>query len=313
MHRSGAIPPGTVLAALGLSLVIGLAHTAPAEGARTVAAAERTAMAKAAAASPGGVNSRMRVDRRGRVTMRPLAGVERTAVLAVRSSVDPRWALLVATPGNRPDLRTTFLMRRGSGQWRVHWSARRGSEADAVCRVRAPGSAVVFDLGLSSDTWSARCRYPRNRRTLTRPMTAAEVASVRAMVEWTWESGQYEPGPVQPQVRDVFASDCRWESSADGSSPTGTVARINPRWGMLSIQCAIGGSDGGALIGDTVMLVGRAAPRGAFTRVLAHTHPAWSVRGGLCTRDRRWPVPDRARVALGFCTPFPSAIRRALI
>lgn len=301
------------VAAAGLCLMVWLAQATPAEAARPATTGERAGMLKAAVRSPGGAAVRLRVDRRGRVTMQPLAGVHRATILAVRSSVDREWALLVATAGNGPDLRQAFLMRRRSGQWRVHWATGRGGEADAVCRTRTPGTPVVLDLGLSSDTWSRRCRYPRARRALVRPMTAAEIASVRAMVEWTWDTGQLEPGPVQPQVHDVFASDCHWDDHLGTAAPTGEVARINPRWGLLSISCTIGSEGGGALVGDTVMLVARGARQGAFTRVLAHTSPSWSVRGALCGRDIRWPVPARARVALAFCTPFPSAIRRALM
>ncbi|HEX2160359.1 MAG TPA: hypothetical protein VHF88_00875 [Thermoleophilaceae bacterium] len=292
-----------------------LAWSAPADAARPASGAERLSMLRAAAASEGGAMVRLRVGSGGRATMEPLGSRGPATILAVRSSLDRSWALLIASLNGRADVRRTFLLERRHGSWRVRMSAGRGDEGDGLCRLRRPGIAVALDLGLSTDTWSKTCRHKRERKRLVRRMSAAELASVRAMVEWKYDQSTFElrPGPVQPAVHEVFASDCAWDGRGSVvPRPVGEVARSDPRWGIVRISCVIGSDGFGALESATVMLVARAGDSGPFTRVPAHTHPAWSVRGGLCRADRRWPVPASARVALEFCTPFPAALRPAL-
>jgi hypothetical protein len=299
--------------ALALCCLAWVAATAPAQAARTATNGERTALLKAAAASEGGAVVGLRVGRGGRVTMQPLGWRTPATVLAARSSIDRSWAMLVAYPKGDISQRRTFLLQRRAGRWRVRMATGRGEEGDGICRMSRPGTAVVLDLGLSSNTWSRKCRHRRDRRTLVRRMTASELGSVRAMVEWTWDTGRLGPGPVQPAVHDVFASDCSWDGRGKlVPPPVGEVARSDPRWGLVSISCAIGTDGFGVLESTTVLLVARAGRSGAFTRVPAHTLPAWSARGGLCGEDRRWPIAAAPRVALEFCTPFPAAIRDAL-
>lgn len=145
-------------------------------------------------------------------------------------------------------------------------------------------------------------------------MTAGEVASVRRMVEWKWDAdGLFRPGPRQPEVHDVFASDCAWDGRGKMvARPVGEVAKSDPRWGLLSVSCVIGSDGFAAIESTTVMLVRRSGRSGAFIRVLAHTHPAWSQRGGLCSRRAGWPIPALPRVALEFCAPYPSQLQSAL-
>jgi hypothetical protein len=256
----------------------------------------------------------LRVSPAGTVTVAPFGIRERARVLAVRSSVDRRWALLVASVATRADVRRAFLLERVLGRWRVRMSAARGEVAEEVCRRPAPGIAVVIDLGLSTAP-PDRCRHPRSRAHLVRSMSAAELASVRAMVEWRQDQDTFEmvPGPTQPEAHEVFASNCSWDGRGEMvPPPSGEVSRADPRWGTVTIFCVYG-SDGFALLEtSTVILVGRAGQTGAFTRAVAHTMPTWSMIGELCHEDRRWAVPAAARVGLEFCTPFPAALRGVL-
>lgn len=287
----------------------------PAQAARTVGKPERAALLAAAAASPAGEVVSLRVGRGGRATIAPAGLTMPAEVQAWKSSIDGSWALLVAAPrGNQPQHRA-FLLQRSGGRWRVRLAADRGEIAEQTCRRATPRAAVALDLALRTDGYSGRCRHHRNRQTLVRPMRAAELASVRRMVEWVFDESTFErtPGPVQPRAHDVFASNCSWDGRGEMVAPPhGEVARADPRWGLVSIFCVIG-SDGFAQIESvTVMLVQRAGRTGPFTGVPAHTMPSWSSYGGLCSTDRSWPVPANARVALEFCSPFPLALRNAL-
>lgn len=301
--------------ALASCCLVAAAGAAPADAARMADKGERLALLHAAAASDAGAAVRLRVGRGGRTTIAPLTLTSPATVLAVRSSIDASWALLIAAVKGRADIRRTFLLERSAGRWRVRLAAGRGEEGDELCRRTRPGTAVALDLGLTTNTWSGRCRHRRERKALVRTMPAAELASVRAMVEWKLDESTFEriPGPVQPAVHDVFASNCSWDGRGPQvPPPSGVVARSDPRWGLVSIFCVIGSDGFAAIESTTVMLVARDGRSGPFTRVPAHTMPAWSSYGGLCGEDRRWPVPASARVALEFCTPFPAAIRGAL-
>lgn len=302
-------------AAATLSVLVALGAAASAEAARPAGKGERAAMLAAAAASAEGDAVSLRMGKRGRASFAPFGYPMAATVLAVRSSVDRRWGLLVVTARLRSDVRKTFLLQRRPGRWRVSFAGSRGDEPYRLCRRSKPGVAVTLDLGLSTATINGRCRYPRSRKALVRSMTASEVASVRAMVEWTYREaeGAMVPGPVQPAVHEVFASDCSWDGRGDMvPKPAGQVARSNPRWGVLSIYCVIG-TDGFSLLESvTSLLVSRSGTSGPFTRVPAHTHPSWSAYGQLCGTDRRWPIPAPPRVALDFCLPFPAAIQNAL-
>lgn len=295
-------------------LWVAAAAVAPAaEAARVAAKPERGALLRAAAASAGGKSVGLLARPNGRATVAPFGYRTRAAVLAVRSSIARSWALLVVAPNGRPDLRQTFLLQRRLGRWRVWFSASRGSEPDKLCGRSRPGTAIALDLGLSSSTWSGKCRHPRRRSGLIRPMTAAELASVRAMVEWTLDdSFNWVPGPVQPRASEVVTSDCAWDGRGQAVPPPyGEVARSNPRWGVAVVYCVIGSDGFGLLESPTLILVRRGGRTGPFTAVPAHTLPSWSVRGELCW-SRRWPVPAAPRVALEFCTPFPAALSSAL-
>lgn len=283
-----------------------------AEAATTAEPGLRTALLRAASDSPRGAANGMEVDRRGRVRWRMTGSRNPADVLAVRSSVDRTWALAVVSDRFRADARMTFLLERSHPRWRVRLAAARGEEGPALCRRRLPGVAVTIDLGLSTPL---RCRHPRDARKLTRPMDAAELASVRAMVEWRFSdaTGTLEPGPVQPRVHDVFASDCGWDGRGSAVDPAhGDVSRTDPRWGIVVVTCVTGSNGFALLENPTTLLVGRAGRTGPFTDVPAHTFMTWSSQSGLCRRDLRWPVPAAPRVDLRFCTPFPAALIGAL-
>ena len=130
---------------------------------RLATRAERAALLGATAASEAGQDLRLRVGRGGRVTFAPLTLPVRARVLAVRSQVDPSWALLVAADANRSDIRETFVLERERGHWRVRMSASRGSEYVALCRRPRPGAAVAIDLGLTAIGAESSCRHKRSR------------------------------------------------------------------------------------------------------------------------------------------------------
>lgn len=305
----------TLFTLIALGLLAGL-FAGTASAATEARGKEQRQLLKAAMASPGGKGVRLQTNAKGRVTvavLHPAPGGP-AKIVAARSSVDPRWALLVAMQNGSPAQRMTFLLKRTAGRWKVQWSATRGYESDQVCRHRRPGTAVILDLGLTSYNWGEKCRYERKRAGLVRRMTAGEVNSIRRMVEWTWGDNGLQPGPVQPRIRDEFASDCAWDDRRSfGEKPVGEVARSNPSWGLLSITCVTGSDGFTELASTTVMLVRRAGRSGPFTQVLAHTGPSWSLRATLCDKNRAWPIPARPRVALEFCTPFPTKIRDALL
>lgn len=287
---------------------------APADAARVASKAERGALLRAAAGSSAGEVVGLRTGRGGRVTIAPRTLTTPATVAAWRSSVDGRWALLDAMPTGDPSGRETFVLRRSAGRWRVRFAAGRGELLDAACRHAKPATPIALDLGLRTSGGFGRCRHRREPRALQRPMRADEVASVRRMVEWTYDANfQFVPGPVQPRVHDVFASQCAWDGRGERvSAPSGVVARSDPRWGLLSVACTIGSDGFAALESTTVMLVSRAGRSGPFTAVPAHTMPSWSSYGSLCGADRRWPLAAATRVALEFCTPFPHAMRDVL-
>jgi hypothetical protein len=301
----------TALAAL-MALCTPSAHAA-----RTATSAERTALLRGAAASSDGDLIGLRVGRGGRATAAFAPGLRtRTDVLAVRGLIDPSWALLVVAQEGRGDWRRTFVLERVRARWRVRMSASRGSEYVELCRHARPGTAIALDLGLTSLGGQSRCRHKRSRTSLVRPMDPADLASVRAMVEWHFdpEYGGYAPGPVQPEVSEVHTSSCDWDGN-DGryaTPPSGEVARADARWGAVAVDCVTGTDGFAELVNRTLLLVGRSGASGAFTRVAAHTMMSWSVQGNLCAMRARSPVPAAPRAALDFCTPFPYAVRSAL-
>lgn len=309
------MPRLKVFGTVGLGL-LALFFAGSAEAATELKGKQERQLLKSAIASPGGKSVKLKVNARGRVTMAalyPAPGGPAT-ILAVRSSVNRNWALLIAAQNGNPTQRRTFLLRRSGARWKVQWSATRGSESVEVCRHRQPGTAVILDLGLTSSSWGEKCRYERKRASLVRRMTATEVRSIRRMVEWTWGENGLRPGPVQPRIRDEHASSCTWDGGGRlENRPEGEVAKSDPRWGLLSITCVIGSDGFAELASTTVMLVRRAGRSGPFTQVLVHTGPSWSQRATLCDKDRSWPIPPLPRVALEFCTPFPSKIKHALL
>lgn len=305
------------LAAVAIGGVLLGLLTPSAQAAREVSGKERSQLLRAVAASSAGEDVRLRVSRSGRVTMAPAFAPSAAKVVSVRSSVDRNWAALVATPKSNPALRTTFVLTRANGQWRVKLSAGRGDEGAAMCRVKKPSAAVAFDLGFPDTSLEDGCRHRRTFRSVTRPMTAGEVASVRSMVEWTQDPDTFEmiPGPVQPTRSDVRSvSSCSWNGGgALGLVPTGRVSRADPRWGVVYVGCVVG-SDGFSLMENAVqVLVGRSAGSGAFTSVPGMVLPSRSPLSDLCLQDLKWPVSPAARADLDFCLPYPLALRNALL
>jgi hypothetical protein len=284
----------------------------PATDAATPAASStRTAMLRAAATSGGGEAIGLHVSERGRATVAPSGRRGPAQALAVRSSIDASWGLVVVSPEGNDGVRQTLVLEQRRGRWQVRLWASLGDERSMLCRSGEPGTAVALDLGLDTLGSGGRCRHRRDATGLTRAMSGSEIASVRAMVEWRYSdvTFQLEPGPVQPGVKEVFASDCAWDGRGSAVDPPyGRVARSDPRWGVAIVTC-VTGSDGFALLENpTMILVRRAGTSGSFTAPVAHTYLSWSIQGQLCHTDRRWPIPAAPRVALQFCTPFPAAL-----
>lgn len=296
--------------AVPLALFAWLLFGSVAEAAVKLPEKPAVAMAKRAAGTPAGKSWGMKVNGKGRVTVAASGSRAPARLLAFRSSISPRWRLVIVTMKARADQRQTFLFRK-SGGWKLLWAAGRGSEAEAVCRSRQPSALVVSDLGLSTNTWGRRCRFPRKPQTLTTKMSRTELDSVVGLVEPDPDTGKPR---LRPRPAEVHPESCDWRGvPGDPSSKLlGWTAKTNPRWGVVDVNC-VHGSDGfGALMGPTHLLVKRKAARGRFNRAIALVIPAWSARARLCAGNRAWPVPARPRVALGFCTPFPGSIQQAL-
>jgi hypothetical protein len=282
---------------------------AGADASRLAKPTERMQLLAAAAASPAGEAIRLTPRRGGNFTLSVDGRIEPGSALAVRSLIDRSWALIVVERKLRSDWRRTYLLERSGGRWRVRLHADIGEEAQALCRIRKPGTAVALDLGLRTPSFG-RCRHRRDGKRLVRPMTKAELSSVRAMVEWRWVGAELVPGPVQPEVAEVHSSDCAWDGRGQAVEPPyGEVSRADPRWGAVVVTC-VTGSDGFALLENpTLILVARAGRGGAFTRALAHTFMSFSLQGDVCSRRPHWPIPAAPRVALDFCMPFPRVLR----
>ena len=287
-----------------------LVSTVPAQAAKEVPGTARDKMIRGVAKSAPGKADSLKITKRGKVTFDATFRNIVTAdnILAVRSSIAPKWGLLaIAAVGNQGYQRT-YLVKRTRGSWRAVFSATRGSENIQICKFAKPATPVALDLGFSDLGLSGeRCKHKRSRFTLVRQMTSAELSSVRTMVEWRWDTGGLQPGPVQPRVTDrwISNSNCKWDGL--GSAVTearGEVSKINPRWGAVDVGCM-----GSACYDATQYLVRRSGRTGAFTRVPAHVLASWSSRSDLCTRNRNWAVPAAVRVSLEFCSPFPSEIR----
>ena len=240
---------------------------------------ERAALLRAAASSEKGKRLRLRVGRSGRVTFAPLTLTIRAHVLAVRSLVDPSWALLVVAREPGSDVRETFVLERARGRWRVRLAAYRGSEYDGAVPAPTPRRGGGHRPGADGDRRGSSCRHERSRKSLVRPMSAEELASVRAMVEWSEdvdENGARIRGPVQPEVSEVSTGSCEWDADPETGTPYGEVARADPRWGRVVVMCVTGSDGFAALVNQTLLLVGRAGTSGPFTRVAAHTNMSWS-------------------------------------
>ncbi len=286
-----------------------------ADGARNATTAERIAMGRAIATAPSAVRSAVVVTKTGRMSVREYGVLESRRVVAVRSQVDPNWALVGLINPRRADQYYVYLLQRRSARWTVVWRAYRGDQGDEVCRVPRPGAAVLLELGLPLDgpgirDSSFRCRYPRKRQTLVRPMTPDELASVRQRMEYRWDDPGVPPArPMEPELEDVSGSDCSWDSFSEYVNPAaGEVARIDPRWGLVTVNCVVGTDGFGGLGAETVYLVHRAGRTGPFTRVVAHTGAHYSMWGELQKSDRRWPMSAAVRAALQFGVPFPAAL-----
>lgn len=305
----------------GLAVFIGLCAllgvSVPAASAATdVTGHQRAVLVRAAANSGPGKAVGMRVGRNGRVTIAPTTIPSPAEVTVVRSLVNRKWALVVAAPSYRPEHRRAFVLKRSGKTWRVKFAADRGEEDQATCRRKQPGAAVAFDLGFNDTTLEGRCRYKRTRDSLTRPMSSPELASVRAMVEWTQdpETFNWIPGPVQPARSDVTSvGSCAWDGGGPlGLVPYGRVSRADPRYGVVYVGCVVG-YDGFSLLEEPVLVaVSRGSGAGGFTAVPGMVLPSWSSRSDLCLQDLKWPVPAVARAGLQFCTPYPLALRNAL-
>ena len=85
------------------------------------------------------------------------------------------------------------------------------------------------------------------------------------------------------------------------------MSKTDPRFGVLQIGCITGPVDGIAALNATDLLVSRPGKSGRFTNLVAVV-PGWSPLTGVGATDRRWPIPDAARVSVQFCLPFPYAL-----
>jgi len=301
----------TVLSVGAISSVVLLASVVPATAAVELGPAKRNDMVRDVARSEPGRETKLRITQRGRVSFDATSRNIVTAdnVLAVRSSISPKWGMLSVAAVGSQGYQRTFLVKRKAGRWTARFGAVRGEENLAICRLRAPSTPVSLDLGFSdAGTYGERCAHKRTRASQVRPMTAAELQSVRRMVEWRWEGAQYVPGPVQPAVTDPLVSDssCEWDGlGTQVGKARGEVAKADPRWGAVDVGCRVGSA------GYTVTqyLVRRSGTSGGFTAVPAHVAASWSSYADLCNRERSWPIPAQPRVALEFCSPFPAVIR----
>ena len=297
-----------------LAALAALAAFAPgAFAGRLATGGERAALLRAAASSDKGKSLRLRVGRNGRVTFAPLTLTIRAHVLAVRSQVDPAWALLVVAQEPGFDVRETFVLERVRGRWRVRLAAYRGSEYDALCRRPRPGAAVAIDLGLTEIGARSSCRHDRSHKSLVRPMSAEELASVRAMVEWhedVDENGDRIRGPVQPEVSEVSTGSCEWDADPETGTPYGEIARADPRWGRVVVMCVTGSDGFAALVNQTLLLVGRAgASRPLHPRGRAHEHEL-VVDGQPLRHPRRVADTGGAAGRAGVLHPVPVGAAR---
>lgn len=305
---------GLVVALGACGLILG---SAPAASAATdVTGPQRAVLVRAAATSGAGKAVGMRVGRNGRVTMAPTMVPSPAEATVVRSLVNRKWALVVAAPKYHPEHRRAFVLKRSGRTWRVKFAADRGEETQALCRRSQPSTAVAFDLGFTDTPFEKHCRYKRTRDSVTRPMTAQELTSVRAMVEWTQDPDTFDwiPGPVQPARSDVNSvSTCAWDGGgALGLVPYGRVSRADPRYGVAYVGC-VAGSDGFSLLESPVLVVvSRGSGSGGFSAVPGMVLPSWSIMSDLCLQDLKWPISAVARAELQICVPYPLRLRNAL-
>lgn len=267
-------------------------------------------MVRDVAQSGPGKDVALRITKRGKVTFDATFRNIVTAdnVLAIRSSIAPKWGMLAVAAVGPSGYQRTFLVKRKRGNWKALFGASRGSENLGICKLKNPSTPIALDLGFSdAGTWGQRCRHPRKRTSLVRRMTSAELKSVRDMVETRWVGAVRRPGPVQPKVTDdlISNSNCLWDGSEFSrvDRARGEVSKANPRWGAVDVGCMAG-----AGYTVTQYLVGRSGRTGAFTAVPAHVLASWSQSPSICDEPRKWSVPASSRVALEFCSPFPSVI-----
>jgi len=291
------------------ALAVSLVAAVPAS-AREATKSERLALLRAIAKSPQGRDHQVTVTRTGATSFTPVSYRTRARVTASRSSVNGGWATVELRSATRYDQALTFMMRRTASGWRTHWAARVGVDAEnALCRSATPGTLISLDLGY--DVTGVRpCRYPRNRLKLVRPMNAAELGSVRSMVEWTWQTQEtpdgttsgFFPGPTQPAWVEPSVStvSCEWDGNPRTGEPlTGEVSVNDPRWGVVKVLCRTGSDGFSDLYSPTMILVQRAGRTGAFTVPHGHAREYRSDATG-----RRWAIPAASRAALRWAWPY---------
>jgi hypothetical protein len=226
-------------------------------------------------------------------------------LVAVASTVANNY-FRVDVKSNRSVHYTGIVRTRGTGLRVVYWGTRWNVE-DRLCSKRKPSTAVVVDLGLGPMEGPS-CRYDRNPFSLRSKMTQGHVRTLRKLFEPVWD-GQGLSSPVTPDFSEIDYSGCRWDGSAAQGGPIGFISKSDPRWGVLFIDCittSVGGVPG---LNSTELLVSRKSQRGNFTRLHAHVLPGWSRSALACASNKRWPVPAKARVDLGFCLPSPAELR----
>lgn len=215
----------------------------------------------------------------------------------------------------RPQEAYVAILEKRGGRYVLRAWDTRWDMVDTLCKQKKPPTAVVYDLGLDPvDRFSAgRCRHPRDIDALRTPMSAGEIAGLRAAYEPYFDPDTFELRTVkQPSFSEV-STNCDWEElGPNGFAPYGWVSKADPRFGLLRIGCITGTVDGVPAFNVTDLLVSRAGRSGEFTNLLAHVRPGSSPQTGACGTDRRWPIGPAARVSLQFCLPYPFALRTFL-
>lgn len=300
---------------VGAVLLLGLLGTVRADGAVKLKTAQRNAAITTLAKFPSVKYRDIRVSG-AKVTFKDW-GSRLTLQVAVahRSQVDPDYTR-VDLVGKGGQIRLMGLIEKTGGKHRLHYFGPVFDAAKTLCKKPAPGVRIVVDLGLDpvrdGGYGVKNCRYDRVTSSMTTPMSAAEVQSLRTIYElqeyitedsWGWRS------PQTPAYKEASAT-CHWDATnATFFGPGGVVSRSDRRFGVLSITCIAGSVNGAGAYSRTQLLVSRAGTTGPFTKLIAHVVPRWSMMTGECTNDKRtWGLAARTRVDLQFCTPFPSQL-----